>query len=357
MENIYSQAKIFHFKDRLDALSQKKAVAPIHIRLKPINACNHRCFYCCYRNEDLFLSELMKEKDMIPEQKMAEIAQDMIDCGVKAVTFTGGGEPLIYPHFVQTARTLLNGGVKVATLTNGSALCGSVAQVLAEGASWVRVSMDSTDGESIQQSRGTGPEEFDRIIANIEAFSQKKHRDCELGVNFIVTKLNAHKVYDFIKLLREVGADHVKVSECVVGTDDKQNNAYHKEHFAKTLAEVKRAQSELSQDGFRVINKFHELEIEYQKPYGWCPFICGFLNVIAADLRVYTCQDKAYSTEGILGSLKDQSLKEFWHSDAFQKAALGISPLRDCHHHCVQHGKNMALIDYLSTDTRHLEFV
>ncbi|MDD4951773.1 MAG: radical SAM protein [Desulfovibrionaceae bacterium] len=357
MENVYSQAKMFHFQDRLEALDRGEALAPMHVRLKPINACNHRCFYCCYRSEDLFLGEMMKEKDMIPEPKMREIVRDMIESGVRAVTFTGGGEPLIYPHFVDTAQALLEGGVKVATLTNGSALKGDAAAVLARGASWVRVSMDSTDGALIAESRGLRPEEFGRIVSNIEAFARMKRADCELGVNFIVTRLNAGKVYEFISLMKDSGAGHVKVSECIMGTDDRENNDYHRPHFEQVLSEVRRAEKELSGDGFRVINKFHELSIAYRKPYHWCPFICGFLNVIAADLGVYACQDKAYTKTGLLGSLKDMSLKDFWASEAYRGAARGLDPSVVCRHHCVQHGKNLALLDYLSTDRRHLEFV
>ena len=90
MQNVYSHLKPFYFHEKLDSLKNRTITPPLHIRLKPINACNHRCFYCCYRHDSLFLGENMNEKDMIPEPKINEIATDMIKCGVKAVTFTGG---------------------------------------------------------------------------------------------------------------------------------------------------------------------------------------------------------------------------------------------------------------------------
>jgi MoaA/NifB/PqqE/SkfB family radical SAM enzyme len=357
MENVYSQAKMFHYPKRLEALGRGEVLPPMHVRLKPINACNHNCFYCCYRNDNLYLGELLKEKDMIPEAKMAEIVRDMIDMEVQAVTFTGGGEPLIYPYLAKTARTLLEGGIKVAVLTNGGALLGEVAAVLAEGGSWVRVSADSVDGESIAKSRGIAPEAFGKIIRNIENFSRVKNSDCELGVNFIITQYNAHKVFDFIALMKNVGADHVKVSECVMDTTAAENNAYHAAHFEAVKAEIERAASTLSDDGFRVINKFHPMDDQYEKPYTTCPFVSGFLNVIAADQNVYTCQDKAYTRTGLLGSIRDCSLRTFWESAAYHRAVRMVNPSKVCDHHCVQHGKNLALIDYLGTDRRHLEFV
>ena len=38
------------------------------------------------------LGEDMDQKDLIPEDKMMEIVEDLVNMGVKTVTFSGGGE-------------------------------------------------------------------------------------------------------------------------------------------------------------------------------------------------------------------------------------------------------------------------
>jgi MoaA/NifB/PqqE/SkfB family radical SAM enzyme len=356
MENVYSQVKMFHFHEKLKALKEKRVTPPVHIRLKPINACNHRCFYCCYRSDSLYLGELLNEKDMIPLEKMREITQDMAETGIKAVTFTGGGEPLIYPYIVEAVERLLNSGIKVSVLTNGSALKGNIAEVLAKGSSWVRISIDAADGKTLSKSRGVKPSEFENIINNIEGFAKQKNDDCELGINLIITKLNSNSVLKLIKLMKEKGADHVKISECVVHTSGTVNNKYHSDHFDEVAEQINAAESELSDESFKVINKFHDFDDKYDKKYTWCPFI-HYLNVIGADLMVYTCQDKAYTDTGIIGSIKDKSLREFWESGEYRQRIMSIDPSRVCNHHCVSHGKNMSLINYFTTDSRHLEFV
>lgn len=356
MENVYSQSKIFHFHDKLANLAEKKVTPPVHVRMKPINACNHRCFYCCYRNKDLYLGQRMNEKDMIPREKMQEIVGDLARSGVKAVTFTGGGEPLIYPYICETIDSLAGRNIKVAVLTNGGMLKGEVADILARTASWVRVSIDSTDGPTLEKSRGVKPDEFDRIIQNIRSFSKMKHPDCELGINFIITRDNAGDVYRFIGLMKDSGADHVKISECIVSTNGDENKRYHSGHFDAVMAAIHRAEDTLADSSFHVINKFHDFDDKFEKKYRSCPFI-HFLNVIAADQHVYSCQDKAYTDSGILGSLENMSLAELWASEGYRQKLAAINPSRHCDHHCVAHGKNMTLHDYLSTDKRHLEFV
>ncbi|MCD6296444.1 MAG: SPASM domain-containing protein, partial [Deltaproteobacteria bacterium] len=244
----------------------------------------------------------------------------------------------------------------VAVLTNGSALQGDTAKHLAQGASWVRISIDAADRNTFAKSRNVKVEEFDKVMKNIDDFAGMKNDDCELGINLIVTELNFHRVYDFIGLMKSKGANHVKVCGCVVSTDGHENNVYHASYFDQVMSQINRAEDDLSCESFHVINKFHNLKDKFDKRYSWCPFI-NFLNVIAADLCVYTCQDKAYTKTGFLGLIREQSLRELWQSDEYKERLHGVNPSIICDHHCVQHEKNLALLDYLTTDTRHLEFV
>jgi len=143
MVRLYSDLKMFHYGSKLQDLKTGVISAPLHVRLKPTNKCNHKCAYCCYRSKKLFLSELFKEDDEIPWPKMQELVCDFKQMGVKAITFSGGGEPLYYPYIAETIERLIKADIKVAVITNGSLLNGKVAKILSRGASWVRVSMDA----------------------------------------------------------------------------------------------------------------------------------------------------------------------------------------------------------------------
>ena len=90
MERLYSNLKFLGHDDHLDVLRSGRVVAPVHIRIKPTNRCNHDCWYCVYRVGNLRLGEDMREADSIPPAKMMEIADDLVAMGVRAVTFSGG---------------------------------------------------------------------------------------------------------------------------------------------------------------------------------------------------------------------------------------------------------------------------
>ena len=62
---------------------------------------------------------------------MLEIIDDCIDMGVKAITFSGGGETLIYPYIVDVLKKLQDSPIKFATLTNGAILKGKGTEIFA----------------------------------------------------------------------------------------------------------------------------------------------------------------------------------------------------------------------------------
>ena len=350
----YSALKAFHFADRLRGIEADTLSAPIHVRIKPTNRCNQSCWFCAYRADHMQLGADMAEVDQIPEPKMSEIVGDLIDMDVKAVTFSGGGEPLLYKPLPEMITRLGEGGIKVGCLTNGSNLKGRFADALATHGTWVRVSIDGWDDESYARSRGTRSGAFSKIVENIRAFAERGSA-CVLGASFIVGRDNHRHIHEACRLLKRAGARHVKLSAAVISNDSSENNAYHAPMAATVKLQTERA-LELESDTFRVANHYHLASDCFDKGYSRCPSM-RLLTVIGADQTVYACQDKAYTAAGRLGSIENTSFKEFWFSDANRRRVQGIDPRRHCRHHCVSHAKNTVIGTYLDLDEDHLPFV
>lgn len=352
----YSQLKMFHYKDKIDSLPKEvsEIKAPIHIRIKPTNVCNHNCWYCAYKVDNLQLGQDMVERDVIPEDKMMEIIDDCIEMGVKAITFSGGGEPFIYKHMLKAAKKLAASPIEFASLTNGAKLKGEVAEVFAKNAKWVRVSIDGWDDKSYSEYRDTRKTEFSKVIQNMKDF-KAYGGNCALGVSFIIDQKNYQHVYEFIKLIKTTGADSIKLSGCVVDNDGSKNNEYHKPIYDEVKAQAKKAIEELADESFEIYDTYHLLEDKFEKDYEWCPY-SQILPVIGADLNIYPCQDKAYNLDnGLVGSIKEKSFKDFWFND--KDKFFKINPKCHCNNHCVANAKNKMILDYLNVDQDHLGFV
>ena len=356
MSSKYSFLKIFHFKDKLDSLpkNNEEIKAPIHIRIKPTNVCAHNCWYCAYKSDDLQLGQDMVTKDSIPKEKMMEIIDDCVEMGVKAITFSGGGDPFYYKHLLDTVKKLKDTPIQFASLTNGANLKGEIAEIFAHHATWIRISIDGWDDKSYAQYRGIKEGEFTKLLNNMKAF-KKLDGKCALGVSFIVDNKNYSHAYEFIKLIKDTGADSIKISPCVISNESLDNDEYHKPLFDEVQKQINIAKNELEDASFEIYNSYHLFGDEINKTYNWCPYM-QVLPVIGADLNIYPCQDKAYNLDnGLVGSIKDISFKKFWFND--KNKFFKIDPSRDCQNRCVADGKNKMIFEYLSANDEHLGFV
>ncbi len=352
-QNVYSSLKFFHYPDRMQALAAGQHVGPLHVRIKPTNTCNHDCYFCAYRRGGLSLGSTMQARDRIPREKMREIVEDLIAIDVKAVTFSGGGEPLLYPYLGETLERLAAGGIKIGVLTNGAQLRGRIADILARTASWVRVSIDGWDDESYARYRKVPRTAFDRVLTNMAAFAAHQS-DCVLGSSVIVDQDNASHLYELVANLKASGATHAKISPCILRESAASNATYHRSFKPVVRRQIDRCKV-LVGATFSVVDHYHfERESSERERDSRCP-MTRLLTVIGADCQVYACQDKAYTNSGRIGSIQDGGFRDLWYSGETQDWLTSFDA-RSCAHHCVAAGKNRLLNEFLDMDRAHTAF-
>ena len=349
----YSQLKIFHHKELLERLENGQRCNPLYIRIKPTNVCNHNCYYCHYKNPYLTLDEY-DPKDMIPREKMMEIISDLMTMGVKAVTFSGGGEPLCYPYIEEAMERILAAGIDLSIITNGSMLKGKKAELLAK-AKWVRISIDSIDAGNYAKIRGIGEEALPGLLRNIGTFADMKSNDCELGINFVIGKENYAEIGQVAETMKSLGANHVKFAPLF----SNDTEGYHKDIKNDVIAKLDELGKRLNDDKFRIIDlytgDFDNYEV-FKRTYSRCP-VKEFVCVIAANSKVYYCHDKAYLSDGCVCDLNNQSFEEGWNSDEVTKKFREFDAMRVCRQHCVYDSRNVLINSYLDMDLNHVNFV
>jgi len=352
----YSSMKIFHYQEKLKSLPPNENIiaSPVHVRIKPTNICNHNCSYCAYRSDRLQLGKDMNQNHFIPKCKMIEIIDSCNQIGVKAITFSGGGEPFCYPYLLDASKKLTSHNIKFAALTNGSRLNGEIAEFFSENAVWLRVSIDGWDNKSYSAYRNVPNEEFTKVMNNMKSFVQLDGK-CHLGVSIVINEMNSGNFFELIKKIKDIGINSVKISPCITSNDAVENNKYHMPIFQKVKDQIQKAIQQFQSSSFLIYDSYHEMDEKFEKNYEWCPYL-QILPIIGADLNVYSCQDKAYNTDnGLIGSIKDTTFKTFWFSgkDKF----YSINPHKHCRHHCIANKKNQLIFEYLLIDMNHLSFV
>lgn len=348
----YGKLKIVWHPDKLLSFAEGRITAPIYVRFKPTNKCNHHCFYCSYEPDFKDIRNVSRRAELSRE-KMMEILGDFKDMGVKAVTYSGGGEPLVYPHITETLEKTLDYNIKLSIITNGQNLKGKNAELLKQG-TWVRVSSDSPNAKIFSATRGVPEFWFYELKDNIEQFAKKKPKTCELGINFVVQEKNSEYVYESIKFFRDIGVDHIKITPAHIPNNFFQYHAALKEKVADQVKKAKLDFKDFSiHDTYESDFNLTETDI---RMYNRC-YVMQTIPVIAADSNVYYCHDKAYSETGLLGSIANMSFKELWFSkEAFEKF-MTFDPSKGCRHHCANDSRNININEMLECRGEHVDFV
>lgn len=352
----YSHLKIFHHADLLKKIERGERVAPIYIRIKPTNFCNENCYYCHYKNPYLKLDEY-KPTDFIPREKMLEIIEDLREIGTKAVTFSGGGEPLVYPYITETMQKVLDSEIDLSIISNGMLLKDENAEILAK-AKWVRLSIDSCRAELYSKLRGVPLSWFDMLCKNIETFAKIKNLDCELGVNFVVSKDNYDDILGMATLMKSLGVNHIKFAPMICNETEK----YHLPFKQRVMNDIARARN-LEDKNFRIIDLYTSdfsrvdsgIRI-FNRAYKTC-YMKFLVCVIAADQKIYHCHDKAYLANGIVGDLKNGRFKDIWFNEDVVENANKFDARRFCTEHCVYDDRNIMLNQYFSIGKSHINFL
>ncbi len=360
IEQKYGGLKMVWHADKLASIKDDIITAPICVRVKPTNKCDHRCFYCSYDPEaesKNILSNNIKRDDEIPFDKMMEILDDFKEIGVKSITYSGGGEPLTYPNFEKVLEKTLQNGIDLSIITNGQKLNGEKAELLAK-AKWVRISLDACRQETFSKSRRLPEVLFRDLVENIKNFAKIKNENCEFGINFVVHHFNQDEVYEAAKFFKELGLNHIKFTPRWI--DEKGEwEKYHAPFKEKVIEQIKRAKEELVDSNFAIFDTYEndfKLTGIPERTYSRCP-IMQIVPVIGADSVVYFCHDKTYTDDGALGSLKDISFKELWFSKEAAEKFKNFNPMVNCKQHCTYDSRNILINGAVkSYDKNHINF-
>jgi len=340
----YSDKKIVWFPEKLQSFVSGKITAPIYVRIKPLNACNHKCYWCVYHESDLSdMHKDMKNKDMISEDKMLEIIDDLSSIGVEAVTYSGGGEPLMHPSIEKILQKTLHKNIALSVITNGQFLKNDIASILTKS-SWIRVSVDYCDEDSFVFSRRINKVFFKEIFNNIYEFSKIKENSCDFGVNFIFTKDNFHNLNYVTNLLKDCGIDNIRFSPMWITNFQEYHKPIKNEIFKK-IDELRI----LENDKFKIYSSYNPSVIENMvttRPYKKC-YVMQYNPVIGADLNVYACHNQAYSHDSIITSLKDKTFTEAWFSKEAIEFHNNFECQKICTSQCASDRKNLFIHDLL----------
>lgn len=338
INNFNSNEKILRYLDKLDYFfNGHKTLIVTEFDLT--NRCNNNCPGCCGVRENG--AELSREQIDL-------IVRSLRDIGNQGVILSGGGEPLISPHFSYAVKELRKNGMKLGLNSNGLALTEELAELIADNCTYFRISLDAASPELYKKTHGMPPAAFQKTVDNIRMFAQvKKARGSQTsyGVGFLTSRDTAGEMEAFVRLARDCGVDFAQFRPFTGDLYD----------ITETYQRLKETY-ETPDFGVRAsLQKYKEMKTGGKREYDRCRGMF-FSTVITADAKVFACLHYRQREEYYLGTItEDTSLSDIFRSPRMRQVYESIDCSK-CPSMCRNDAFNRTL-DTLSLDVTHREFL
>lgn len=331
--------KVFLHPERIAAWLRDGRSYPVTIELDATNACNHACSFCCWS----VLHD--RHRDTMSWDFMTKVLDDVASVGVKAVIWTGGGEPLVNPHTPAGMERARAAGLRNALFTNGALLTESVARRLVASCDWIRFSIAA--GTRDEYRRIQGVDDLDlvkRNVATIVDIARREGAPIRLGAMMLLHKTSLPTFLPFVEACRDLGLafaqgkpsnnyDHETRSTYIIERNvrlrrrageadaqpDHSTSDFDPEWWQEHAGPVLREASRLARPGFDIVTSQY-VEEKYGEPRVDAEVdddrhdcdVNNFATAITASGDVVWCKNYRDRPEYVIGNLHAQTMAEIW---------------------------------------------
>ena len=352
---IAPREKLLWHLDKIGELRESgKTLAPINVEIDLSNRCSLGCEWCHFaytHTRGPLKGKREKPEgavlggDLMDQQLIAQILDQLSEAGVRSITWTGGGEPTLHPHF--------NSAVIYADLldlpqgiyTHGGHIDDHRARLLKDALTFVYVSLDAADRASYKKHKGV--DRFEAACDGIRNLVDAPG-DATIGVGFLLTKENWHDAKKMAELAASLGADYAQFRPTIL---------YDMHHPTKPLGDTSwvsdaRVLLESLADDPLVsidVKRFEQYADWHGHGYETC-WWSMLQTCITPNGKVWTCVNKREHAAAEIGDLSQEAFSEIWQRHSVAKVT------DDCRVMCRGHLPNQTL-DNLMQEPKHLEFV
>jgi len=358
------------------------SVSPVLIEMDPSNACNHGCTFCLssYIHFDEFKGTDTFSRSIMPKDMMLGCIDDFDEMGVRAVNFTGGGDPTVNPNLGDLLYHTGGSSLESGLFTNGAIMhCFDLFDAFVDNLEWVRFSVDAGSRESYNRIRQIRDEDdWDKMLENLQrTIERKKQKNSEIviGVGFVMTEDtilgdSEYEIVNFAETFSEYDVDYVQYKSDTVSIKRWEKENYQRDLNLFDIIEepLEKAKSIL---GSKYQCKTYGIEdtmkgAEHLNYYKKC-LGSQIMPCVGADGHVYVCPSMRGMREYSYGSLYEKSFKEIWDDIQTRKERMYKVEEVDCFSNCTQlckpHETNKVMwelyevIEKTKLDYKHWKFI
>lgn len=306
---------------------------PYHLEFDWCDPCNLHCYFCNNKSRNQGGKTLSYETI---RSILDETSPDL-----HSVRLSGGGEPLFHKHINKILDLFNERKIIIDNLTtNGVLLSQEIADNLNRmSVNEVIVSLNYPDAASYSEEMGTHPQNFDRVLKNVEYLSQKRrakglNSSMKITLQFFVSGRTGLSIPRMVEIGNQLGVDYIYLRGLSGIEPSKrileQDKERVKEDLHKALiddARQRRLIVNLVDEGLDPFycEVMHEVYAIREEPYPspiranneYC-YMPYYSAAIRGDGGVYPCCMLINDEGGRpLGNVNEKGIREIWRGEAF----------------------------------------
>jgi radical SAM protein with 4Fe4S-binding SPASM domain len=239
--------------------------------------------------------------------------------GVKAIVLAGCGEPMLHSKTPEAIKIAVANGIDVGMFTNGVFLPDDAVPTLMDNLTYIRFTINGGSEKSHHEIHRSKEGDFEKIKQNLRKLvSYKKEHGSKttIGVYTLMFKPNLHELEDWVKEVRDIGADYIMIKPPGLGVG---NVKYVEPPDIEECKPIFERIAKMGNENFKVQIRYDLFEDSTGcrrkggKEYGKClglPFMCA----VDADGSVYACNWFWGNEDFKYGDLNKNTFAEIWES-------------------------------------------
>ncbi len=341
------QAKVIANVDRVIEFLETGNTVPILVEVDPSNACNHSCGFCISSYIHLPESKGLEtyDRSVMCKDILMGVCRDLIDMNVRAINWTGGGEPTINPALKEAIQYIgENSDIKMGMFTNGTLLDKwDLFDTLVDYMTWVRFSVDAGTPETFNAVRRVKKgQDWNKMISNLEKLisaNASKGKKIDIGVGFVITPDTYHEILDFAKYFVKLDVDYYQYKPEIVNREREggiqRDVNFWNEKVEPLLGEAREILGNRFQiNGYKITDLKEDPSL-YGRTYKNC-LGSQIQPCIGADGHVYVCTNHRGYKQYSYGSLYEKSFKEIWEDIGKRRAVMNQIDNVECFSNCTK---------------------
>ena len=352
--NMMGNKLLWHI-ERVNNLLKGEHISPILIDIGATKKCNLHCIYCYGDYQKM-------SNDVIPGDVLIKLCYDAPRLGIKALTFTGDGEPTLNPAIYDAVETGKNNGLDIGFATNGIAINDEQNERLMKNLVWCRYNLSAGTPETYKLVHGAGINIFEKVLCNIKKsveIKRKYNLPVTIGLQMVLMPQCINDVLVISQIAKDYGVDYFVVKQFSDPGKDIENrydqNKVDNEEWIKIL----KSAENMSNDKTQIVIKWKHLERKGKRQYDKC-IDCPLIFQISGNSKCYPCGFLFNKEEYCYGDLKTQSLEEIITSEKYWKIIKHMATNFDVHQECkgsCRHDETNMFMWNLTHPPEHINFI